>query len=96
MPLPNCRAVAPDDYFTRIGGVTADAFLAIARHRLGEIDEARAALNRATAQAAKVFPPVGTPAWATLNLDHWLIAQTALREAAVLILGQQATMVPRP
>jgi tetratricopeptide (TPR) repeat protein len=93
--LERCRAVQPDDYFAKVAFVPTDAFLAIARYQLGEMDQARAALDRASAQAHIAFPPVGVGDWSKVNIDHWLMAQIALREAEDLILGQQAPP-PKP
>jgi serine/threonine protein kinase/tetratricopeptide (TPR) repeat protein len=93
-PLEKCREVPPDDFFARTGLVTADAFLAVARYRLGQVEEARAALDRATDHASKIWPPVGSSDWSKVNADHWLIAQTSMREAALLIVEQQVTTAP--
>ena len=87
--LEKCRKLEPD---LAARTVAADAYLAIARHRLGKEQEARTALERATRRADKDLPPADSGQLdtdASAGIDNWLIAQTALREAEATVLGRR-------
>jgi hypothetical protein len=83
-----CRAARSDDQVGRT--VAADAYLAIARHRLGQEPEAKAALARAVQRATADLKPTEERFLNELRSDrieNWLIAKVALREAENTILG---------
>jgi WD40 repeat protein/serine/threonine protein kinase/tetratricopeptide (TPR) repeat protein len=63
-------------------------FLAMAYHRLGRADEARAALAQAHKCAEQVFGTLGTTV--SRGAQAWLLCQIARREAEALINGKVA------
>ena len=94
--LEKCRTSQPDARAART--IAADAYLAIARHRLGQEQEARTALERAVRRAGKDLPPADSgylDTNAIVGMDNWLLAQTALREAEQLVLGRQPPPAPQ-
>jgi tetratricopeptide (TPR) repeat protein len=64
---------------------TAEAYLAMAYHRLGKADEARKTLARAEARAARLTPQPGIGDLAEGGIENWLVCHTALREARALV-----------
>jgi tetratricopeptide (TPR) repeat protein len=93
--LEKCRTLQQD---LAARTIAADAYLAIARHRLGQEQEARAALERAARRAGKDLPPAGSGYLDTntsAGMENWLVAQTALREAEQLVLGRQPPPAPQ-
>jgi len=85
-----CRAARPDDQVGRT--VAADAYLAIARHRLGQEPEAKAALERAVQRASADLKQTENGFLEKLNrvrIENWLIAKVALREAETTLRGPQ-------
>jgi WD40 repeat protein len=68
-------------------------YLAMALHRLGRSDDARAAMGRATELVEREVPPVGGPGLG--GLDTWLTCYIARREAEDLI-GTAGGTNPQP
>jgi hypothetical protein len=94
--LEKCRTSQPDVPAART--IAADAYLAIARHGLGQEQEARTALERAGRRAGKDLPPADSghlDTEASAGIENWLVAQTALREAEQLVLGRQPPPAPQ-
>jgi hypothetical protein len=75
--------------------ITADAFLALARHELGQEREARAALERAVRRAATELPAADSGRVDRPDgIEGWLMAKTALREAEETVAGRRPTSLP--
>jgi tetratricopeptide (TPR) repeat protein len=64
---------------------TAELYLAMVRHRLGDAPAARAALASAEARIQRLTPTAGTGDLAEGGIENWLICQTALRECRALV-----------
>ena len=64
---------------------TAELYLAMAHHKLGHADEARKFLARAEDRIARLTPRPGVGDLAEGGIENWLICQTALREARVMV-----------
>ena len=79
------RVAYPESYRTSIAA--AECFLAMAQHRLGRAGEGRAALDRARHIMENEVPKAGTDDIGVGNLEDWLIAHVAYREALALFAG---------
>ena len=64
---------------------TAESFLAMAQHRLGNREEAKKTLARAEDRVARLTPKPGVGDLAEGGIENWLICQTALREAQSVV-----------
>jgi tetratricopeptide (TPR) repeat protein len=63
----------------------AEAYLAMAYHRLGKPEEAKKFLAQAEDRAARLTPRPGVGDLAEGGIENWLVCQTALREARALV-----------
>ena len=79
IPLP----LTSQDQIT--AAITADLFVAMARHRLGEVTAARQILERARAEIEQVVPRAGSHL--SGGPENWLICYTVFREAQSIIDG---------
>ena len=73
---------------------TAEFFVATGHHQLGKADKAREAFERARLIMETEVPKAGSDDICIGNLEDWLIAQVAYREAAALLGGGPATSQP--
>lgn len=64
---------------------TGELYLAMAYHRMGKTDDARAALARAEDRVQRLTPKPGVGDLAEGGIENWLICQTALREARAVV-----------
>jgi tetratricopeptide (TPR) repeat protein len=64
---------------------TAELYLAMARHRMGDAATAKAALASAEERIQRLTPQAGTGDLAEGGIENWLICQTALRECRTLV-----------
>jgi hypothetical protein len=79
------RVAHPDSNVTSIAA--AECFLAMGHHRLGDADDARAAFERARHLMETQVPKAGADDIGVGNLEDWLIADVAYREASALFAG---------
>jgi tetratricopeptide (TPR) repeat protein len=64
---------------------TAEAYLAMAHHRLGKDDEAKRLLARAEDRVRRLIPKPGVGDLAEGGIENWLVCQTALSEARAVV-----------
>ena len=64
---------------------TAEAYLAMAHHRLGKSAEAAHYLARAEDRVARLTPKPGVGDLAEGGIENWFVCQVALREARALV-----------
>jgi hypothetical protein len=65
--------------------VTIDSFLAMAHHRLGHESDAQTQIGLATRMGETRLPKAGLDVLPAGDMENWLIAQVALREAKALL-----------
>lgn len=100
--LEKCRSAPSHDYGSAARVVAAAAYAALARQQSGQVHAARADLEHASGQAAAALPQFDSGELNQGGIENWLIAQIALREANVNVLGTppsdsaQATGPPVP
>jgi len=86
------RDTMRDPYRTALAA--AECFTAMAHHQLDNAGTAREAFERARLIMETQVAKAGTDDIGSGNLDEWLIAQVAYREAAALLAGRPAASGP--
>ena len=84
----------PDDWWAVARSATAPVLAAMGHYRLGHLDQARAALERAERRAVRDPPKAGEADLGWGNVENWLVYQTLHREAEALIIGKAPSTQP--